>query len=155
MSRVLLRRPSARFQAGFQAKLRGDILLPGLGSKRLAAIEAFAYRVEFCAGLGNVDELEPVLWQWERQAVGLAGDAVGAEAGPWPGGGAANEVCAERIAFDITQHSQKMVVLFDRKCFEPALPDSSLGGMDTVIAPDLAGQQPLHPTTQITIFSRP
>ena len=48
-----------------------------------------------------------------------------------------------------------MFVGFNRKGFEPALPDVTAAVVVTMVSPHVRGQEPLHPTTEIAIFARP
>src|SRR5262249_9953478 len=60
-----------------------------------------------------------------------------------------------RIALDVSQHRQQVVVLLDRKGLETPLPHMAARGVVFVITANVSREQPLHPAAQIAVFVRP
>jgi len=70
---------------------------------------------------------------------------VGPGASSLPGFGATDQTGVERVALDIPQDHQQMVIILDRKSLESALPDVPCRVVMALIAADVRGQQPVHP----------
>ena len=82
--------------------------------------------------------------------------ASGPWAWPWrldhsPGFGATDQAGMQRVALDISQDHQQMVIILDRKSLESALPDVPRRVVMALIAADVRGQQPVHPATEIAV----
>ena len=75
--------------------------------------------------------------------------------GPWPIFCLVDQICPQSVPLHIAQHSQEMLILLNRECFETPLPNAAVRAVTTVIGSNMGGEKPLHPTAQITVFVWP
>ena len=69
--------------------------------------------------------------------------------------GARHQPGPDRVALDVAQHQQQMVVLLDGKRLEAALPNVAAGAVVLQVAADMGGQQPMHPAAEVAVVMRP
>ena len=141
-----------------QAEAFGRDLDPILAAEWRAAGDAAANGREFALALHAVHCCQPMARQLDRRrrqkrTIGVFRPQ--AEARPTPILGAIDKLRSQRIALDVAQHGQEMLIALDRKRFEPPLPHVAAAAVMPVIAADVARQQPLHPATEIAVAVRP
>ncbi len=59
------------------------------------------------------------------------------------------------IALHVAQHRQQMFVALNGKRLEPTLPHMAARAVMPMVAPHVAGQEPLHPAAQVAALARP
>ena len=69
--------------------------------------------------------------------------------------GSPYQASPKRVTLDVTQQHAEMVVLLNRKGFEPALPDVPAGVVMPLVAADMRGQQPVHPPAEVAVACGP
>jgi hypothetical protein len=105
-----------------------------------------------------MDVLDPVAAAWHRPRIEKrhqTGVQYLLQTRPAPIVGAAHQIGAQRIPLHITQDGQQMIIWFDRKGPEPALPDVPIGPMELMMAMNMAREQPLHSRTQVFVTGWP
>jgi hypothetical protein len=147
-------RTAARAETRFEAELFGSAPGPAGTAERRATLHALPQRGQFCFGLRFVNQHGPVVWSchWAGGQDRVA-DACHTlpQARPGPSVGSSRQLGPQRIALDIPQDCQIVVVFLDRKRLEPPLPDVAAASVMPVVTPDVGGHQPLHPATEIAI----
>ena len=78
-----------------------------------------------------------------------------AQARPSPFFGSADQPRSQRVALDVPQNGQQVLIFLDRKRFEPALPDVTAGPVTPQVAAHVRGHQPMHPAADIAVLARP
>ena len=74
---------------------------------------------------------------------------------PRPVLGAFHQPGTQRIAFDVTQHGQEVVVLLDGEGAKASLVDMAAAVVVLMVAADMSGEQPHHVVTQVSVGGRP
>jgi hypothetical protein len=151
-------RSAARPEARFQAQRAGGVPDPGLAAERLAPLDAHPQARQFRVCLGAV---------YVRRPVRPAGHGAGVQkrdqrrrgpktqTRPGPVLRTLDQVSAQRIAFDIAQDAEQVLVLGDRERFEPTLPNMPAGAVTAMVAADMSGEQPTHPGAEVRVPGRP
>ena len=67
----------------------------------------------------------------------------------------ARQLGPDRVALDIAQHRQQVLVLLDREGLEPALPDVAAAVVVLVVTAHVGVLQPVHPAAEIAVAVRP
>ena len=66
--------------------------------------------------------------------------------------GSRHQLGPQRIALDIAEHRNEMVVILDGTGLEAPLPDVPCGAVMPMVALGVRREQPLHPTSQVAIM---
>jgi hypothetical protein len=127
-------------------------LHPGFAAKRRAAIGATTECLKFHGREGRVHMLQPTAGAWHR-SLGQPGWTINGGL-PHPTIRRANQFAPYRVAFDIPQHGQQVIILFDRKRLEPPLPEVSTGFVMLVIPSHMGVLYPVHPRAEVAIGLR-
>src|SRR5437868_3765840 len=101
----------------------GGIHHPHRSAKGSAADQALAQPVHLGFRLRLIDMFEPI--HRPRYRAGIQGWFASPPCGdtrPWPQVGTVDQAGPERVAFDVTQHGQEMLVFLDREAAKTALP---------------------------------
>ena len=107
-----------RFEAGFQTQGDGRLQGPSFGTERCSALEAAADGGQVGLEHRGIYRPHPLRAAGDRSGIQPEGQwplGVAVEAGPLPGFGAADQAGMERVALDISQEYQQMVIILDRK----------------------------------------
>ena len=113
---------------------------------------------EFRLRFGAVDEPCPLRmlreWAFAQQTVGATA-SVWQQTGPLPVLAALHHVGSKRIAFNVPQNSEVVIIRLHGKRLKPPLPDVTATVIMAVITAHVSCHQPLHPSTQVTVLMWP
>ncbi len=149
-------RPAARARQQGHAESLSHALDPALRAKRAARNHRLPQRREFLFGLRRVQPTLPIgsplrlvsaqLRPHRRLAhrvIAVQPD-MNAIARPQPIGQVAHQAGPQRIALCVTHHGQEMLVAFDHRTLEPALPHMAAGLSPTMNTPGVGDRQRLQ-----------
>jgi hypothetical protein len=156
--RGLLRRLSEGTKTRLESEPSSGLGRPGVGSKWSLSVDAPAQCLELRVGRGCVDPVDP--FSRAGHGAGMApepgfGGKAGGQARPGPMFRAHDEVRSQRVALDLAQDDQEVLILLDGEGFEAPLPDVTIRMVVRMIPPDVRRQEPLHPSAQIAVGARP
>ncbi len=132
--------------------------LPLCLAKRRSSINALSECLQFPFGFSAFHYAGPLRWFRNRpirQQSHWATSLRRLEARPLPILAPLHELRSQRIAFDVPQGCQKVVIILNGKGFEPPLPDMPTSLVVPMVPTNMGCHQPLHPPTEVTITLRP
>jgi hypothetical protein len=142
----------------FEAQSPGGRLGPGTIAKGRSTAGTVPQTLEVLFRQRRVDTCDPIgrprdgTWVQE----GLEGRMQASrQARPGPLLGRLHETGTKRVAFDVAEDCQQVIVLLDRKGFEPALPNRTAAAVLSAVATDMGGHEPVHPVAEVAVALGP
>ena len=153
-----LSRSSARRERRLRAKLTSGSFNPFLCAKWPLTIYADAYFFEFRARHRLVDQVFPVTRKFDRN--GRCGKRrcwyrTPMQTSPTPIFRPGNQLCAQRVAFNVSQDRKQVMVRLNEEGLVPSLPKPSRAVVLAVMSTNIGRKQPAHPVREICIVERP
>jgi hypothetical protein len=149
----------ARAKRRTQSKSVGGSVSPGTITVGTLATIALLKDRERRLAQRSIDPFDPGCWKLDGRDRGKAVVAQRvacfgsprARTRPRPTHRIGGELSAHRIALDVPQNRQQVLVLLNGEGLEPPLPDSADRRMAPAVIVDMRREEPLHPSAQVTV----
>jgi hypothetical protein len=142
----------------FEAQSPGGRLGPRTIAKGRSTAGTLAQTLEVLFVQRRVDTCDPIGQprHGTRMQEGLEGRVdASRQTRPGPLLGRVDQTGTKRVAFDVAEDRQQVIVLLDRKGFEPALPNMTATAVLFAVATDMGGHEPVHPVAEVAVALGP
>jgi hypothetical protein len=154
-----LPRPAARAETRLQAEPPRGLYHPPRTAERPAPPQTHAQALDLRFRLRRVDVHQPIVRPRHRTRIqrrpGSPLVRGQRRTGPRPVLGRRDQMGAERVALDVAQHREQVLVLLDGEGAEAALLDVAAGVVVLVVAACVCGEQPRHIVAQCAVAAGP
>lgn len=149
---------AGRAEGRLQTQQRRCPQYPAVAAVGRLTPDRVAQMSQFRFGFGAIDVGNPVSRTRQRARIEKRqqrGLAPSRQTRPRPILGTSDQARPQRVAFDVAEDGQQVMVLLDGECLEASLPDMAGGAMCFAVAMHMSSQQPLHPAADVVVAQGP